>query len=76
MCLRVENREYLAAKTAGFKGLPKPYDAEALGLREAIMWFGDMNLTSLCIELDGKPLLNTIKLFKLDDHNFVLNWAV
>jgi len=30
-----ENREYLVAKTAGFKGLPQPYEAEALGLREA-----------------------------------------
>lgn len=41
------------------------------------MGFGDISLTSSWLKLAGKELVETtIKLFKLDDDSFILNWAV
>ncbi|GAU39798.1 hypothetical protein TSUD_219730 [Trifolium subterraneum] len=54
ICLRGDNGEFIAAKTAWFYGLPQPQEAEACGLRETILWLGDRGLTAVSIELDYK----------------------
>ncbi|PNX72103.1 60S ribosomal protein l23, partial [Trifolium pratense] len=58
--IRGENREFIAAKTTWFYGLPQPQEAEACGLREAIIWLGDRGLTVVSIELDCKLVVDGI----------------
>jgi len=61
MCLRGEQGQYIAAKTAWYKGLPQPHEAEAHGLKEAINWLGTMmRLSSVSIELDCKQVVDGI----------------
>jgi len=60
MCLRGEQGQYIAAKTAWYKGLPQPHEAEAHGLKEAIKWLGTMSQPSMSIELDCKQVVDGI----------------
>jgi len=52
--------QYIAAKTAWYKGLPQPHEAEEHGLKEAINWFGTMRLPSVSIEFDYKQVVDDI----------------
>jgi hypothetical protein len=60
MCLRDENGHFIAAKTAWFHGLAQPQEAEARGLKEAIIWLGNRGLTEVSIELDYKQVVDGI----------------
>jgi ribonuclease HI len=60
MCLRDENGHFIAAKTAWFHGLAQPQEAEARGLKEAIIWLGNRGLTDVSIELDCKQVVDGI----------------
>jgi hypothetical protein len=60
MCLRDENGHFIAAKTAWFHGLAQPQEAEARGLKEAIIWLGNRGLTNVSIELDCKQVVDGI----------------
>ncbi|GAU29180.1 hypothetical protein TSUD_275990 [Trifolium subterraneum] len=51
ICLRGENREYIAAKILWFQRLPKPQEVEVCGLKEAKFWLGNINLVAVSIEL-------------------------
>ena len=49
MCLRDLNGEYIAAKITWFQGIPQPQEAEACGLKEAIIWFRNRGLMVVSI---------------------------
>lgn len=57
MCLQGDQGEYIAAKTAWYKGFPQPHEAEAHGLNEATNWLGTMILPLVSIELDCKQVM-------------------
>ena len=60
MCLRDSRGHFMKAKTRRFHGVPLPYEAEACGLKEAILWLGDMGMSNVSIELDCKLVVDGI----------------
>ncbi|AES97591.1 hypothetical protein MTR_5g056500 [Medicago truncatula] len=59
MCLTGDRGEFMRAKTAWYRGLSQPNEAEARGLKEARKWLGTLRYTSVSIELDCKQWLTT-----------------
>jgi hypothetical protein len=43
-----------------FEGTPPTMEAGVIGLKEAIMWLGEMDLSRMSIELDCEPVVNDI----------------
>jgi len=60
MCLGGDNGEYIATKTIWFQGIPHPQEAEAYGLKEAIIWLGNRGLPTVSIEFDSKQVADGI----------------
>jgi hypothetical protein len=60
MCLNDNNKEYIEAKTSWFLGLPQSQEVEVCGLKEPIIWLGNMNLAIGSIELDCKQVFDGI----------------
>jgi ribonuclease HI len=60
MYLRDENGHFIAVKTILFHGLAQPQEAEARGLKEAIIWLGYRGLVEMSIELDCKQIVDGI----------------
>jgi len=58
--LRGDRGEFMGAKTAWYRGLPQPNEAEARGLKEVIKWLGTLRYTSVSIELDCKQVVDGI----------------
>jgi hypothetical protein len=56
MCLKGNNKDYIEAKTSCFLGLPQSQEIEVCGLKEPIIWLGNMNLMVVSIELDYKQV--------------------
>ncbi|MCI94861.1 hypothetical protein A2U01_0116159, partial [Trifolium medium] len=51
---------FIKARTIWYDGLPSPTEEEAIGLREAISWLGDMGESKMSIELDCKLVVDDI----------------
>jgi len=54
MCIRDYRSHFVKAETTWFNGVPTPMEAEAWGLKEAILWLGEMGMSNVSIELDCK----------------------
>jgi hypothetical protein len=52
--------QFIRAKTMWFEGTPPTMEAGVIGLKEAIMWLGEMDLSRMSIELDCEPVVNDI----------------
>lgn len=61
MCIRGEKGDFVKAKTFLFNGIPLPQEAEAIGLKCAIEWLGELGLQSVTIELDCLPVVNGLR---------------
>jgi hypothetical protein len=55
-----DKRDFMAASTSSYRGLPKLHEAEARGLEETIIWVGNMSLSRVYIELDYKQMIYDI----------------
>jgi len=42
---------FIKARTAWYDGLPTPIEAEAWELKETIIWFGEMRMSSLLLKV-------------------------
>jgi len=60
MCIRNTQGQFVKALTKWFGCYPSPLEAEALGLREAISWLGELGLSMVQIELDCKLVVEDI----------------
>jgi ribonuclease HI len=60
MCLRDENGHFIAAKTTWSHNLAQPQEAEARGLKEAIIWLDYRGLTEVSTKLDCKQVVDDI----------------
>jgi len=60
MCIRNSHGHFIKAQSKWYEGLPTPLEAEALGLRDAILWLGDLGLSKVHIELDRKLVVDNI----------------
>lgn len=59
-CIRDYRGHFVKALTAWFDGVPTPMEAEAWGLKEAILWLGGMGTPNVSIELDCKLVTEDI----------------
>ncbi|RHN48105.1 hypothetical protein MtrunA17_Chr7g0260151 [Medicago truncatula] len=57
MCLRNHQGHFIKALTKWYEGTPPPQEAEALGLRDAIIWLGHLGMSKVHTELDCKLVL-------------------
>jgi len=60
MCIQDSHGNFIKASTKWYDGVPPPSEAEAMGLREAILWLGQLGLSKVQIELDGKLVVDNI----------------
>jgi len=60
MCIRNHYGHFIKALTKWYDGVPPPSEAEALGLRDAILWLGQLELSRVQIELDCKLVVDSI----------------
>ncbi|WJX44042.1 hypothetical protein P8452_31070 [Trifolium repens] len=60
MCLRNDHGQFVKAKTRLMEGTPPALEAEAMGLREALNWLGEIEVFDVSIELDCKPVVDSI----------------
>jgi len=60
MCIRDSHGNIIKASTKWYDGVPSPSEAEAMGLREAILWLGQLGLSKVRIELDRKLVVDSI----------------
>lgn len=60
MCIRNHIDTVIRSKTMFFSGVPHPQEAEAVGLKQAICWLGELGIISLTIELDFLPVVNGV----------------
>ncbi|AET03661.1 hypothetical protein MTR_8g074230 [Medicago truncatula] len=60
MCIRDYRGHFLQATTFWHDGSPPPQEAEAIGLGDAISWFGRLGMTRLLRELDCKLVVDSI----------------
>jgi ribonuclease HI len=68
MCLRNSRGYFIKALTKWYESVPPrspPLGAEALGLRDAISWLGQLGLSKVHIELDCKLVVDSI----IDNHS-------
>jgi len=59
MCILNAQGHFFKALTKWFDYYPTPLEAEALGLREAIVCLGELGLSMVPIELDCKLVVAT-----------------
>jgi len=52
--------DFIKTKTTWFLGVPRPHEAEARGLKEAIKWLGSMRLSKVSIKLSCKQVVDGI----------------
>ncbi|KEH36568.1 hypothetical protein MTR_2g014845 [Medicago truncatula] len=57
MCIRDQRSRFIKAATTWYEGCPPPQEAEAVGLRDAILWLGQLKLSNVQLELDCKLVL-------------------
>jgi len=60
MCIRNSHSHFIKAQPKWYEGVPSPSEAEALDLRDAILWFGNLGLSKVHIELDCKLVVDII----------------
>ncbi|XP_024636060.1 uncharacterized protein [Medicago truncatula] len=60
MCVRDQRGRFLKAATNWYEGCPPPQEAEAVGLRDAILWLGQLELSNVQLELDCKLVVDSI----------------
>ena len=60
MCIRNSSGEFIKAATTWHEGSPPAQEAEAVGLRDAIVWLGSLGLSHVHIELDCKLVVDNI----------------
>lgn len=60
MCIRNSQGLFIKALSRWFECTPPPLEAEALGLKEAILWLGELGLSNVLIELDCKLVVDSI----------------
>lgn len=60
MCIRNSRGHFIKALSKWYEGTPPPLEAEALGLRDAILWLGQMGLSKVHIELDCRLMVDSI----------------
>jgi ribonuclease HI len=60
ICIRDHRGHVIRASTNWYEGNPLPHEAEAVGLRDAILWLGQLGLSDVHIELDCKLVVDSI----------------
>ena len=60
MCIRDSHGNFIKASKKWHDGVPPPSQAEAMGLRDAILWLGQLGLSKVQIELDSKLVVESI----------------
>lgn len=60
MCIRNSQGRFIKALSRWFECTPRPLEAEALGLKEAILWLSELGLSNVLIGLDCKLLVDGI----------------
>jgi len=60
MCIRDHHGRFVKADTTWYEGCPPPQEAEAVGLRDAILWLGRLELLNVQIELNCKLVVDSI----------------
>jgi len=60
MCLRNSRGRFIKALSKWYDSIPTPLEAEALSLRDAIYWLGQLDLSKVHIELDCKLVVDSI----------------
>jgi len=60
MCIRNSQGHFIRALTKWLNGSHPLVEAEAIGLREAIIWLGELGLSRVLIELDCKLVVDDI----------------
>jgi ribonuclease HI len=60
MCIRDSHGNFIKASIKWYDGVPPPSEAEAMGLKDAILWLGQLGLSKVQIELDCKLVVESI----------------
>jgi len=60
ICIRDHRGHIIKAATNWYEGNPLPHEAEAVGLRDTILWLGQLRLSDVHIELDFKLVVDSI----------------
>lgn len=60
MCIRRSRGHFIKVQSKWYEGFPSPSEAEALGLRDAILWFGNLGLSKVHVELYCKLVVDNI----------------
>jgi hypothetical protein len=58
MCIRDQRGSFIKAATTWYEGCPSPQEAEAVGLRDAILWVGQLGSSNVQIELECKLVVD------------------
>jgi len=60
MCTRNSRGHFIKAQSKWYECFPSPSEAKALGLRDAILWLGNLGLSKVHIKLVCKLVVDNI----------------